>query len=279
MLYQSQLLDNQPYFVQTSKLGFFPVHIHHENEIIYALEGGFEIKVNNRTHRVERGQMTIINSMVMHEVRSLSGGENFLVIEVGPALLRERFELIKNLDFEIKIYDRESHPEVFSYIDLILDRHKDEGASATIWMMGTLMQLYSALYTALTSDKLPTRTTAQKSLKSIEGVLRYVYEHYSEDIKIDEIASSTGYCKSGFCKAFKSSTGFTFHSYLNLCRIRNAEQLLAQTTKSLEEIAYLVGMKEAKVLCREFKKRTGMTPRSYRVRAREEDMTGVKESI
>lgn len=278
MLYQTQLMDNQPYFVQTSTLGFFPVHIHHENEIIYAFEGGFEIKVNNRVYRVEKGQAAIINSMVMHEVRSLGEDENFLVIEVGPALLRESFELIKGLDFEIKIYDRDTTPEIIDCLDSILKRHKDISPSGALWTMGYLLQLYSMFYTALLEDNVRSaRSDSPKSSKSIEGILKYVYEHYGEDIKIDDIASRSGYCKSGFCKAFKAGTGFTFHSYLNLCRIRNAEHLLVETNKTLDEIAGIVGMKEAKVLCREFKKRLGTTPRAYRMKAKEEILNDVKE--
>ena len=278
MLYQTQLMDNQPYFVQISTLGFFPVHIHHENEIIYAFEGGFEIKVNNRVYRVEKGQAAIINSMVMHEVRSLGKDENFLVIEVGPALLRESFELIKGLDFEIKIYDGADAPEIIDCLDSILKKHKDTGPAGALWTMGYLLQLYSMFYTALCEDNVSSaRSDSPKSSKSIEGILKYVYEHYGEDIKIEDIASRSGYCKSGFCKAFKAGTGFTFHSYLNLCRVRNAEHLLVETNKTLDEIACIVGMKEAKVLCREFKKRLGTTPRAYRMKAKEEILNDVKE--
>ena len=278
MLYQTQLMDNQPYFVQMSTLGFFPVHIHHENEIIYALEGGFEIKVNNRVYRVDKGQVAIINSMVMHEVRSLGGDENFLVIEVGPALLREGFELIKRLDFDIKIYDKKTTPDIIECLDSILKRQKDESPAASLWTMGYLLQLYSMFYTALCDDNIKAaRSDSPKSTRSIEGILKYVYEHYGEDIKIEDIAARSGYCKSGFCKAFKAGTGFTFHSYLNLCRVRNAEHLLVETNKTLDEIAGIVGMKEAKMLCREFKKRVGTTPRSYRLRAKEEITTNSKE--
>jgi AraC-like DNA-binding protein len=253
-----------------STLGFFPVHIHHENEIIYALEGGFEIKVNNRVYRVDKGQVAIINSMVMHEVRSLGGDENFLVIEVGPALLRENFALIKGLDFEIKIYDKKTTPDIIECLDSILKRQKDESPAMTLWTMGYLLQLYSMFYTALCEDNIKAaRSDSPKSTRSIEGILKYVYEHYDEEIKIEDIATQSGYCKSGFCKAFKSSTGFTFHNYLNLCRVRNAEHLLVETNRSLDDIAELVGMKEAKVLCREFKKRFGITPRSYRLQMRE----------
>ena len=69
MLYQSQLMYDQPYFAKKSTAHSFPLHIHHENEILYALNCDFEIKTGGRIYRVERGQAAIINSMVMHEIR------------------------------------------------------------------------------------------------------------------------------------------------------------------------------------------------------------------
>ena len=268
MLYQSQLMDSHPYFIETSELGSFPVHIHHENEIIYALSGWFELKVNNRIYTIKAGQLVIINSMVMHEILTASDGK-FLVIELGPALLREKFDLIRNLNFEIMIYDLEKKPKMLKCVSNIMEKHKNRDSASELWVMGDLLHLYSMLYSSLIDDNVASsKAEARKSARSIESVLKYVYEHYSENIKIEEIASFFGYCKSGFCKAFKNSTGFTFHSYLNLCRIRNAEHLLVETNKSIEDIAELVGMKEAKVLCREFKKRLGITPRGYRLRQR-----------
>ena len=270
MLYQSQLMENQPYVAKTSTLSSFPLHIHHENEIIYALYGGIEIRIGGRLYSVDEGQVAIINSMVMHEIRVARPDGRFLLVEVGPALLREKFDLIKGLDFEIMVYDKSAKPDIFNCLNQIMKKQHAQDPASTLWMMGYLLQLYSMLYSALVADGIGnTREDRPQNAKSIEGVLRYVYEHYSEDIKLDDVASYSGYCKSGFCKAFKSSTGFTFHSYLNLCRVRNAEQLLVETNGSLDEIAELVGMKEAKVLCREFKKRLGVTPRSYRQQARQ----------
>ena len=273
MLYQSQLMENHPYVVKISTLTSFPLHIHHENEIIYALSGSLEIKINGRIYPVQTGQVALINSMVMHEISVNEPDGKFLLIEVGPALLREQFELIKGLDFAIRVYDKAKHAEVFGCLSQIVKKQGAEDAASSLWIMGYLLQLYAILYSSLVSDGVcDTRKEHPKSAKSIEGVLKYVYEHYSEDIKIDKVASYCGYCKSGFCKAFKSITGFTFHNYLNLCRVRNAEQLLAETNKSLDDIAELVGLKEAKVLCREFKKRFGITPRGYRVKIREEGL-------
>ena len=274
MLYQSQLMENQPYVAKTSTLSSFPVHIHHENEILYALCGDIEIKISGRAHRVGAGQVAIINSMVMHEIRVCDPNGKFLLIEVGPALLREKFDLIAKLDFEIQIYKKEDDANIFTCLNQIMKKQQATDPTSTLWTMGYILQLYSMLYSALLSSGVrPVRENRPKSAKSIESVLKYVYEHYSEDIKIDDVASYSGYCKSGFCKAFKAATGFTFHSYLNLCRVRNAEQLLVETGKTLDDIAELVGMREAKVLCREFKRRLGVTPRAYRVRAREKSQS------
>ena len=266
MIYQTQLSGKLPYSLGVSNLNSFPMHIHHEIEIIYAVKGNVEIKINNIIYKIEQGSAALIGSMVMHEIREGSPDRKFLVIEMGKAFLKEHLKLIKSLDFTIKIFGSQESPQIIDCLNRIVENHLEGGECSDIFTAGYLYELYGMFYKALCKSGTKTTNPSGKTeIKSIESSLKFVYEHYSEDITVEAAAAYCGYCKSGFCKAFKNTTGLTFHSYLNLCRIKNAEFLLIETDASLESIAESVGLKDAKTLCRIFKKTTGVTPKSFRL--------------
>ena len=92
MLYQSQLMENQPYVAKTSTLSSFPLHIHHENEIIYALRGGIEIKVGGRLYSVDEGQ--VAQHRVVAEVHSLVHNVHLAIGHLGLELIFDFGQLI-----------------------------------------------------------------------------------------------------------------------------------------------------------------------------------------
>ena len=265
MIYQNQLSGKLPYSLGLSNLNSFPMHIHHEIEIIYAVKGSVEIKINNIVYKIEEGEVALVGSMVMHEICQGSLNRKFLVIEMGSAFLKERFKLIKKLDFSIKVFKSNESPRIIECLNRIIRNHLEEDDCADVFETGYLFELYGLFYKSLCNSGTKTITTNKSEVKSIESALKYVFEHYNENITVQAVAEYCGYCKCGFCKAFKNIIGLTFHNYLNLCRVKNAEFLLSEIDSPLEDIAELVGLKDAKTLCRVFKKTTGVTPHHFRL--------------
>ena len=67
-----------------------------------------------------------------------------------------------------------------------------------------------------------------------------------------------------FCRFFKKYTGATFSQYLAKYRVLQAEQLLAQTSKKISEIALETGFADEGSFIQCFRKYYGCTPRNYR---------------
>ncbi len=80
-------------------------------------------------------------------------------------------------------------------------------------------------------------------------------EHIARELKI-------GY--SHFRQAFKARTGVSPKHYHQTIRIRRAQELLANTDRSLEEIADALGFSSAFHLSRQFKQMTGSAPRHWK---------------
>lgn len=105
---------------------------------------------------------------------------------------------------------------------------------------------------------------ANKSYWIVEKAMKYISEHYSEDIKASEVAQWLNITPNHFSYIFKQNTGKNFKEHMNDVRIGHAQRLLAATNDKVFEIADRVGYKEYKYFVSVFKSVTGMTPKEYR---------------
>lgn len=98
----------------------------------------------------------------------------------------------------------------------------------------------------------------------LNDVLDYTFQHFSEAIKIEQIAKIACLSRSQFSYFFKLHTGKTYIEFLNGVRIENACISLKNTNHTIEQICYIVGFQNVSNFVRHFKKNKGLTPSNYR---------------
>lgn len=103
---------------------------------------------------------------------------------------------------------------------------------------------------------------------SIKQAMRYVDEHYERDISLKDVAKQVHLNPSYLSVLFKEETQLTFREYLTRSRLQNAKKMLISTDLPVTEIAEKVGYKTAKYFVKLFRQYEGMTPGSYRRRAK-----------
>ena len=94
--------------------------------------------------------------------------------------------------------------------------------------------------------------------------MKYIHDHYAEDISLQDVADVMGYSDVYFCKLFKQNFGKSFIVYLNEYRIEKAKQLLENPLINIKDICYKSGYRDANYFTRVFKRQTGKTPSEYR---------------
>ncbi len=103
-----------------------------------------------------------------------------------------------------------------------------------------------------------------KSLEKMKTILKYVEEHYTDHITIDDMAALTYYSKSHFMKFFKSHMGTGFIEYLNDYRLTMSERLLRSSDDPVTEIAEKCGFDNLSYFNRIFKRKYGQAPGRWR---------------
>ena len=110
------------------------------------------------------------------------------------------------------------------------------------------------------------RDTAAKLPREIADLLHnYMSEHYSEDIKISQIADSMNYSCSYLTKVFCNEYDLSPSKFLTSIRIQKAQQMLRHNPDlTVRQIGEAVGYAEQGYFSRIFKKHTGQSPLDYR---------------
>jgi AraC-like DNA-binding protein len=99
-------------------------------------------------------------------------------------------------------------------------------------------------------------------IERLNKVSDYLIKYYYKKITLQELADIACMSQTAFCRYFKSHTGKTFLEFLNEIRIGNACRMLAETDKSINEIAFLSGF-FSNNFHQQFRKIKKMSPQEY----------------
>ena len=93
-----------------------------------------------------------------------------------------------------------------------------------------------------------------------------IARRYHERINVERLAGELHIGYSSFRQVFKAQTGLSPKQYQLQIRLRKAQDFLANTSKSVEEIAEILGFDSPYHLSNQFKKQVGFAPQIWRRR-------------
>ncbi len=99
---------------------------------------------------------------------------------------------------------------------------------------------------------------------NILSVIRHIEKEPANQLTIPQLARMSGLSVRGFSKAFKRSQGTTAAKFISRVRVREAAQLLANSTETVDIIAERTGFPNRDYFSRVFKKITGESPGLFR---------------
>ncbi len=271
MLYQKLLSGKQPYSIINAKKALaFQKHRHPEIEFSYCVSGSYPIIINNEPCILKEGELSIVGSMVSHEIPKNHPDDcHVLVIEVGPVLLTGYFDMLARITSENPILkvDKNNNKELYNLFKEIISLKEKSVDFLDLAIKGNLYKICAYILREFESISSSEQKVYEiRSVANIEKALELICEKYNSHLSLEEVAEFCGYSKNNFCKIFKRITGDTFHNVLNDYRIKMACELLDKTNYSVETIATEVGFADSKTLCRVFKAIKGMTTGQYRKR-------------
>jgi AraC-like DNA-binding protein len=98
----------------------------------------------------------------------------------------------------------------------------------------------------------------------IRRSLAWIEEHLAEEPAVSAIAHAVGLSPSRFHERFLAETGFSPAAYVTRRRIYHAKRHLAESGRTMTDIALGLGFPSSQYFATVFKRHTGLSPGAYR---------------
>ena len=229
--------------------------------------------INGKQVVLREGDSIIINSHQLHFGFDHKKEEcAFAVLLFPPKLLNSSIHAYQKMVFPIIQSSAEpywhfdkNHPgrdQIAGLLQQIYALHQKK--QQDYLLLGLLHCLWQAIY-HYSDHSLYSRTMAEEpDIHLQKQMVSYVYQHYSEDITLEDIAASGNISRSKCCKLFQKYLQQSPIAFLNAYRMEISCNLLRDTAYSITQIASSVGYNHLSYFSKMFMKKYGYTPIQYR---------------
>ncbi|MDO5425284.1 MAG: AraC family transcriptional regulator [Eubacteriales bacterium] len=248
-------------------------HTHDEYEIYYLIRGERSYFIENRIYHVKAGDLVFINRGTIHMTSQY--GDTYherIVVEFRDdplaSVLACTGEMVLSDFFAKNQGVIALSPENQKYILALLDgigremSIRDPGCK--IMSMEKLIRLLFFAQRYLQCNEPVTTLSTSATHQKVTEVASYITAHPAEADSLDSVAKRFYMSKSYLSRVFKEFTGYTVNEYINVNRIQQARRLLAETDRSITEIAESLGYDSITYFEKIFRKHTETSPLKYR---------------
>lgn len=265
--------------IERQKTNFnFPIHIHPECELNFIENAkGAQRIVGDSIEEIDEEELVLVtNPHLEHawkDYRNVSKNIHEITIQFHPDLLTDTF-LNKNQMISIRQLFRHAERGVaFSRESIAKVRPLLKTLTCENNSFYSLIKLLIILHELSIDKGMRELSTGQfaanvmhqhSSDESLGRVMDYLSRHYSEVIRLSEVAEMVNMSESSFCRFFKQHTSKSFIDFLTDIRLGAASRALIDSSLSIAEIGYDCGFNNLSNFNRIFKKKKGVTPSEFR---------------
>lgn len=247
-------------------------HFHEGYEIYYLLSGERFYFIGDRTFRIRKGNLVLINAYELHKTNDagIPDHERILVQfdkeylgHTNSATLEEAlFFLFQNSNVLKLSYQQQLVVE--NFFNKMIEEAKNKSFAFEAYLQSLLSQL--VIYLCRNTCGISTEPFEHPSEmhKKVSEIVQYININYSQPLTLSVLSEKFFISQYHLARIFKKATGFTFVEYLNSVRIKHAQKFLLESKWQVNRIAEECGFGSISQFGRIFKKITGVSPLHYK---------------
>lgn len=237
------------------------MHSHPFTELFYVLCGRGQFFIEDKVFEVKEDDLIIVNANVRH-TESSKDREPLEYIALGI----DELSILSEEEGGAGYYSLHNYydykQDVLFYLKTLL-REAQNKSKYYECVSQNLLHILIINIIRRTDTKLML-SDPKELVSNCAFVKRYIDEHFTEDIKLDDLCSVSYMNKFYLVHAFKKYTGMTPVAYINSLRLEKAASLLKNTDYPLARIANFIGMSSQSYFSQSFKKAYRLSPLHYR---------------
>ncbi len=245
-LWGAEYLCTEPYQVERSNFNAFL--------LFYVKSGTMEVSYRDQTFLAQTGDAVLLDCHYPHQYRALGKVRFSWFHFQGSSSSAYCKELWKKNGAHFQ--DSKALENEMERILQLLQMGSESDDLLSVSIHNILAQLNSRLS--------PQGLPEQHLSPQIVRAKTWLENNFTDDVSIEEAAEIAGLSRYHFSRRFQGEVGSSPYAYLLELRLTYAKQQLAETEKSVEQIAFDCAFCSSSNFIRAFRKSTGMTPHQFR---------------
>jgi AraC-like DNA-binding protein len=244
-------------FAVAEKVIAYPPHTHYhpDYEVYYLMEGRCRYFIHDKTYTMMPGDLVMIPPGVIHKVIYETPSHSRMLFNCTADYLHPSV-----LPFVTQLAYFPERPDTAVLIASLYRKIREAVEQPDDFSRDTIrcsvMQLFLLMAkVAAHSTPLPS------SSPFVEQAVSYIRANYANHFTLSDTARHCAVSPEHLSRVFKKETGFGFHEYVNLYRLKKAESLLKSgQAQSVSQVAMLCGFSDSNYFSGIFKKMYGIPP-------------------
>ncbi|MBE6727859.1 MAG: AraC family transcriptional regulator [Ruminococcaceae bacterium] len=255
------------------------------NLLLYVTRGAFNIRIGDNIYSVSEGDVVIIPSKTKYQPRESDGCsyyfvhfsattlENTLPSNIDQSLLRFQGIADNQNGYAYNYYGKAYSSIISLPIHFKQNSFKSYYPLQNVFERATKLNIWRNHYEKLLLDNITREllilistelTTQQTSNNTLQKILHYINNHYTEPLTLTSIAETFGFSTSYITKLFRNFLGKGTVDYINDLRLTAACEYLISSNHTIGEISNKIGFPNQYYFDRLFKRKYGVTPKEFR---------------
>ncbi|HPE92372.1 MAG: AraC family transcriptional regulator [Sphaerochaeta sp.] len=247
-------------------------HFHTYYEVYVLIDDAATHIIEGEYFSLQRGDIVLLKPMCLH--KSLypehENPKSRLIIAfqfpLPSGFERQTERLLSLFDEKVPIYRFE--PAILQSIIKLFNEIYLMGTSSIPGSDLMIHHTFQKILWIIATNRKANRYAKQEIVDSITQkiyeITSYMHSHFEEDLPLAEIALKFSISPFYLSRQFKEVTGTTYITYLQLVRVRNAQNLLLYSNTSIRDICSRCGFSSFSQFNRVFHKYCNMNPTEFR---------------
>ena len=267
MIEHEEVQNNQrlPFYFYYDNKVMQPEHWHQGIELNYLIKGkDLRFALEGQTYHFNSGDIWLVNRL--HSASGEAGEWEYEGLIIDDDFLLSQYP--SSINWNLNLLGQKSTKKNRAYNELVkevaeLGRlcRKPLTDARRFIVLSHLMKIIVLLDQNFNNKE---QVVQSPNLALGDEIIKYINEHFQEDIQVGDIAEKFNISHVTLNRQLKQTNNLSMGKYLKLVRLMHARELLLNTNKSIELVAYESGFSNTRVLNRNFKSWKHKTPTEYR---------------
>ncbi len=229
---------------------------------LLTLDGEGEINYKEKTYRLSKNTLMLIDLRSLHEYYALDDGWKFQFIHFDGAMSREYVEYVNSNAGPVIQLNNKIAAVIYDSLEILYKETEKN-------IIDDYAAISSRVYSLLTSiiSFISQSDEKDKTSDSIQRAIAFIIENYKLQISTEDISNAAFLSRSYLSDIFSKKYGIPPHEFLTNYRLSKVKDYLLSTDIPVTNIAEQNGFRDIFTLSRVFKKKVGLSPSEYRKRS------------